>query len=842
MPVLTDKEIKKKYTKIFPQDPDRYYPTKYLKSMGFVRGQCSKCARYFWNQDKNRKVCGDVSCVGKFSFLEKPLAKNHFSYLDIWKTFSKHFKKVGNYTPIKRYPVVARWRSDLHFVEASIDDFIPYVVNGVVKPPANPLTVPQFCLRFNDIGNVGITGSHYTGFVMIGQHRFEKPQDYDTNAYMKHLSSYFFDVLGLDPKELTYHEDVWAGSQNFGPSVELFAGGIELCNQVYMQYHYLGGNPEFEDLKLKVVDMGLGQERVAWFSNNAPISYESTYASVLEKLKRETGVKMDANIMKKFYPLAGRLNLDETDDINKEWAGIAEEVSMNVDALKNAILPLQALYSIADHTRSLLFALSDGALPSNSGGGYNLRAIYRRAYDFNRKYKWNLDFGQIVKWHADALKSQYPELQDHLDDVQKVLAVEAEKYEKTLENIARIIKSIKGKIKTEKMIELYDSHGVTPQSLKDAGVDVNVPDDFYSLIAERHRKSDEKEERYLLNVSDIKKTERLYYADYKKDSFTGKVVKIIDDYVILDKTIFYPTSGGQLHDIGYLNDEHVIDTIVQDGVILHKVEHANKFKVGDAVKGKIDKERRIKLAKHHTSVHIINGAARSVLGAHVWQGGSEKTPQKARLDISHYEALSNEQMRAIEKKANEIIKKAIRVEKFVLQKSEAEKKYGFILYQGGAIPGSELRVIKIADFDIEACGGTHLDNTKESELIKLTKSTKIQDGLVRLELKAGEAAKKYTQELTDEANHVSKLLGCSYKEMSALSDELFLVWKRVRKGKSGKYTRGKYVEAKPKTYEQMLAVEEALEDAADVLRTQKIKTHRTVERFLADLEAKGALK
>ncbi len=839
--MLTDKEIKKKYALIFPKNPDKYYPTEYLKSMGFNRGQCSKCGRYFWNQDKKKEICGDVSCTGKFTFLEKKLTKKTLTYQQMWETFSKHLQKYS-YTPIKRYPVVARWRNDLYFVEASIDDFIPYVVNGVVQPPANPLTVPQFCLRFNDIGNVGITGSHYTGFVMIGQHRFEKPENYNTNEYLKHLSTYFFDVLGLNPKDLTYHEDVWAGSGNFGPSMELFSGGIELCNQVYMQYHYTGSTPEYEDLKLKVVDMGLGQERVAWFTNRAPISYESTYSQVLKKLKKATGITVDERITHKFYPLAGRLNLDEVQNIDDAWNSVSAELGIQVDKLKKTILPLQALYSIADHTRSLLFALSDGALPSNSGGGYNLRVIYRRAHDFVKKYNWNINLGDVAEWHASALKEQYPELQEHINDVRKILVVEAEKYEKTLENVQKIIKGLKGEVTEQKMIELYDSNGVTPHSLKQAGINIEVPEDFYSKIAERHRRTEERKEEKILGLETLPKTERLYYEDYKKDSFTGKILKTIGDYLILDKTIFYPTSGGQIHDIGRINEERVTEVIVQDGVILHKVENPKKFKDGETVKGKIDKERRIQLAQHHTSVHIINGSARKILGTHVWQGGSAKTPEKARLDISHYEALTHEQTEKIEEEANRIVKKKIKVDKFVLEKNEAEQEYGFILYQGGAIPGSHLRIIKIGNFDVEACGGTHLDNTREAELIKIINTSKIQDGIVRIELKAGNAAKKYFREITEETNKICKMLGCNYKQLPERVEQLFTTWKRAKKGKDEAYEIGKYVPEEPKDYKEMHEIEKALEQASNIVRVQKEQLHRTAERFLRDLKAKGAIK
>lgn len=836
--MLTDKEIKKKYKKVFSESPETFYPVQYIQDeLGFTRNKCEKCGRYFWNLDKERKVCGDNACTGKFDFFD--IKKNHLTYFEIWKTFSNHLKKTGKYTPIKRYPVVARWRSDLHFVEASIDDFIPYVINGAVEAPANPLTVPQFCLRFNDIGNVGITGSHYTGFVMIGQHRFEKPENYNPNLYMKQLSSYFFDVLGLNKKEITYHEDVWAGTGNFGPSMEMFSGGLELCNQVYMQYHYTGGEPEYEDLKLKVLDMGLGQERVAWFASKQPISYESTYEMVVEKLKKKTGIKTDEKLIKKFYPLAGKLNLDETENIDDAWKIVAGEIGIQVDELKNKILPLQAIYSIADHTRSLLFAISDGGLPSNSGGGYNLRVIFRRAYDFIKKYNWDIEMGDVAEWHAEELKEQYPELKNNIEEVKLILKVEADKYEDTREKIKKTIEGMKGTVNEERMIELYDSHGITPELLKQSGIKVEIGDDFYSKIAERHRRKEETIDENVFDLKDVPKTAKLYHKNYKQTKFTAKILKIIDKkHLILDKTIFYPTSGGQDHDTGEIEEYRVENVDVQDGIIIHTLEKDCKLKEGQKVTGEINKERRIQLTQHHTAVHVVNGSARKVLGNHIWQAGASKTVEKARLDITHFGLLSEKELNDIEDLANRVIQKGIEVESNVLSKKDAEKKYGFILYQGGAIPGNELRIVKIGNHDVEACGGTHLNNTKELEAVKIVSATKQKDGVIRLEIKAGHALEKYFEEITEEANRLCRMLGCNYKQLPEKVKELFIAWKVARKGREAEFKLGKYEEAKPETLKEKEDVQKHFYKACEEVRVQPEYAHRTIERFLGDLKGK----
>jgi alanyl-tRNA synthetase len=278
--MLKDKEIKAKFRPIFAQDPERYYATKVLKSHGFMRGICEKCTKPFWSVHKTQKVCGDPSCSGGFRFFGDTPAKNKMDYVETWKRFETMFREMG-YTPIARYPVVARWRDDMDFVIASIADFQPYVVSGEVSPPANPLVIPQFCLRFNDIDNVGITGAHYTGFVMIGQHAFVTPDRWNQDKYFSDIYTWLTKGLGLPKEEITFHEDVWAGGGNFGPCMEYFSRGLELGNQVYMTNEVTSQG--VKELKIKVLDMGMGHERNAWFSTGTSTSYETTFPTVVNR-------------------------------------------------------------------------------------------------------------------------------------------------------------------------------------------------------------------------------------------------------------------------------------------------------------------------------------------------------------------------------------------------------------------------------------------------------------------------------------------------------------------------------------------------------------------------------
>src|SRR3989338_4214890 len=386
MPFLSDKELKKTFKAEAQKNPEKYYPFEALKNLGFERGKCEKCGTFFWSMVSERKRCDDPQCSSGYRFIGNSPAKNKMDYIEVWKKFSTMFKKMG-YTPVKRYPVVARWNPTAEFTLASIAAFQPYVVSGEVKPPANPLVIPQLCLRFNDIDNIGLTGAHFCLFCMMGQHAFVEPKKYDMNQYIRDIHKWVEKGIGIPKNELTYHEDAWVGGGNFGSSMEFFSRGLEIGNQVYMQYEQ-AQDVQWKDLKTKVLDMGSGQERTAWFTHGSSNAYEITFPTVAQKLRKVAGIKLDEKLMQRFLPYASYLNVDEVEDIHKTWEFVASKVGIDVKRLRESIEPLSALYSIGEHSRALLVSLNDSALPSNVGGSSNLRYILRRALDFIEKYGW----------------------------------------------------------------------------------------------------------------------------------------------------------------------------------------------------------------------------------------------------------------------------------------------------------------------------------------------------------------------------------------------------------------------------------------------------------------------
>ena len=626
--------------------------------------------------------------------------------------------------------------------------------------------------------------------------------------------------------------------------MEYFSRGLELGNQVYMLYEVTpSGNKE---LNLKVLDMGMGHERNAWFTQGSSTSYETTFPTVVEKLKKTTGIKINHKLMEKFLPFSSYLNVDEVEDIEKTWNLVAKKTGYDVEELKKQISESAALYSIAEHSRALLVALSDGALPSNVGGGYNLRVLFRRSMSLMDKYNWKIEFNELCKLHAQYLKPLYPELSENLNEVNEILNVEKRKYETTRQKTHEIIsKLINEKIDEKKLLTLYDSRGIAPELIKEEaeklGKKIKIPDNFYALVSEMHEKHGQEHEtkrEEKLDLEGLPETEALYYDDPFKTKSKGKVLKIIGNDVILDKTVAYPTSGGQLNDLGTIslikNDDisyKMIDVFKQGNIIVHELNEKPKFNENDEVMVAIDIERRKQLAQHHTATHIVGTAARKVLGNHINQAGAKKTREKATLDITHYQSLSDEEIKKIENEANKIVNSKTEIIKKFYPRTEAEKKFGMNIYQGGAVPGKKLRIVQIKGLDTQACGGTHLNNTLEAGKIKILKSTKISDSIVRIEFTAGKAGEKELKEKNRILEESAKLLGVEIDELPSRVQELFEKWKKSRKAakKGIKLAKEDLKLTKKEAFKG-----DVLAEISKTLQTQPEHINKTIRRFLEE--------
>ncbi len=727
------------------------YEVELFKEKGFRRVKCQSCGRFFWTFGE-QEICGDPPCE-EYSFIGNSPTKKKFNLHEMREAFLSFFEK-RKHPRIARYPVVSRWRDDTFFTIASISCYQPWVLNRTIEPPANPLVMSQTCLRFNDIDNVGKSGRHLTLFEMMAHHAFNTKENFVYfNDKTVELCHEFLISLGVPEKEVAYVEEQWAGGGNSGPCFEVVVRGNEVATLVFMMYDDLP-NGKKKEMEMQVVDTGYGLERFAWLSLGTPNVYEAIFPSVLEKLKREAKVESDKKILGEYAKLAGMVNVESNLDVKELREKVAKRIGMGKGELEGYVLPLEHLYTICDHTKALMFILNDGMVPSNVKGGYFARLLARRTLRSLKFLKLEISLREIVDWQIDDLKKSFPELGKNKEDILKITDVEEEKYGKTVKKGRVMVVELEGKKKkeltTNDLITLYDTHGLTPELVKEfSKLKVEIPDDFYIKVAKRHEKplpEEEKKEKIKIPKG-IPDTKLGFYEDANVKKFKAKVLAVFDSGVVLDRTYFYAEAGGQEGDIGKIANLEVIDTQKEGGVILHKVKAEGKVKVGELVECKVNWKRRFQLMQHHTSAHIINGAARKVLGNHVFQAGAHKSEKLGRLDITHYASLTKEEVGEIEKVANEVVKENRGIEIKFMSRDKAEEKFGFGIYQGGAVPGKKIRIVNIKGWDVEACGGTHFSSTGEVGKIKLVRVKRIQDGVIRLEFKAGQAFEDYGKEL-----------------------------------------------------------------------------------------------
>jgi len=736
------------------------YHLDFFKNNDFARRKCKSCGRHFWTQS-DKEICGEPPC-DEYTFIGRSLMNKKLNLHEMRETYLSFFEK-HNHTRISRYPITARWRDDVFFTQASIYDFQPWVINRTVEPPANPLTISQTCVRFNDIDNVGKTGRHFTMFEMMAHHAFNTPGNeiYFKERTVELCHNLLTKDLGIDPVEISYIEDLWAGGGNSGPCFETMVGGVELATLVFMMYEETPAGKKKMDMQ--VVDTGYGLERFTWMSQGTSSAYEAVFGSVLEKLKNESGVQTasDDKILGEYSKVAGFLNVETEGDLRELRQKVADRLNITVPELEKHTNPSENLYAICDHTRALMFMLNDGVVPSNVKQGYFARLLVRRTMRALKSLNLSIPISEITGMQIDYFKNDFPDVSENKCEILNLINIEEEKYKNTIKRGRGIVKRVEcdilkkggNKLGINDLIDLYDSHGLIPLAVKDfASLGVEIPDDFYIRVAAKHEGTEIEAEEKVAVPGDISDTELKYYKIVSQ--FTAKVLKIDYDnnYIILDRTHFYPEGGGQEADTGRIGNALVIDVQKINSVVIHKFKIKENIKInfseGEDVECEIDFNRRKQLTQNHTATHIINGAARKVLGNHIWQSGAHKSEDIARLDVTHYASLTDFETEEIERQANKIIAENRKIEIFTLPRNEAEKRYGFRLYQGGAVPGRDIRIVDIKNWDTEACGGTHCagdrftGRTGDVEVIKLIRSKRIQDGVVRLEFVAGDAARR----------------------------------------------------------------------------------------------------
>jgi alanyl-tRNA synthetase len=678
------------------------YDLAFFHREGFSRRTCRNCGSAFWTLG-DHEHCQEAPCT-PYAFLGRPGFARPRSLSEMRESYLSFFEHRGH-TRVRRYPVVCRWRNDVFFVQASIYDFQPWVTSGQIPPPANPLTISQPSLRFNDLDEVGRSGRHFTEFEMLAHHAFNRPDHpvYFKDRTVELCHELLTSELGGDPRGITYKEEEWEGGGNLGPSLSVGLLGVELATLVFMEYTR-GPGGELKPMPLTVVDTGYGLERFTWMGQGTSTAYEAVFGPLLA-----------------------------------EWSAVA---------------PVETAALLLDHARTVNFLLTDGLVPSNTQEGYYARLLLRRMLRVLAKLPSAPELLALLDQVGREQARDHPEIGEHRDDLHRVVRAEMERFD---EAIARARVQIRrqaersqrtgAKVTVDDLVGWYDSLGVTPDvAVEELESPPAIPEDFFSRVARRHEanappEAPEEVPAALPDVpSEVPPTEVLYFTDPYTVSFRAHVVFNAGPWAVLDRTFFYPTGGGQITDTGELGGRAVLEVVRKGPHVLHRLDAPLEAAPGTEVHGRIDLPRRRQLMQHHTATHLLNGALREVLGPHVWQAGAYKGTDLARIDVTHYRALQPEELRKVDRLVHGVIRENRPVRSYFERREEAERRFGFTLYQGGAVPGRELRIVEIEGFDVEACGGTHCTHTSEVGFISVLGTERIQDGVVRLVYAAGDRA------------------------------------------------------------------------------------------------------
>ena len=712
--------------------------------------------------------------------------------------------------------------------------FNPTSASGAVDPPANPLAVSQPCIRLTDVDAVGRSGRHLTTFEMMAHHVFNRPDEglniYWMEACVEHCHRMLTETFGIDAGEVTYVENPWCGGGNAGAAVEVIVGGLELATLVFMDMEeHPDGDIElkgdmYRTMPLQIIDTGYGLERFCWAAAGTPTIYEAIYPETVSWLKEIAGFDQVANrwpsldldgLLSEMSRLNGIMNIEagvDGDHLVQLFLTKLNErgVDITAEQFSSITEPLANIYAIPDHLHALCNMLGDGLVPSNAKAGYLARMLARRVLRMRDELGIDVSLPDLASHHLEVNLGGQLNKQTE-EGLLTILALEEERYAEMLRKGTNVIqtqlKSVpksSESIPDEHLFTMNDSHGLAPDMAitlaRNAGwVDVTLRAGFSAEMAERHARlakeaaSVASASNSTLDVASLPATTSLYYDAVYQPVFDATVLACMasggqgpegsSHAVVLDSTLFYPEGGGQEADHGTLvqgdSTAEVLDTQKFGDVIVHFTNQP--VEVGSSVQGCLDWKRRKQLMDHHTAVHIVGGAARRLLGPHIFQAGSHLSVDSGRLDITHYHRLTRDDLDAMEDMANAVLAEVRTTEKTELNRKDADMVHGFDLYQGGAPKGDSIRILKIADHDIQACGGTHHDEPGQIGSIRIVRSSAVQDGVERLHIVAGEAALLYARSQDALVRDSSEVFGVHGDDLPKAAARFFKEWKEQRK-------------------------------------------------------------
>ncbi|MBF0410667.1 MAG: alanine--tRNA ligase [Candidatus Riflebacteria bacterium] len=687
----------------------------------------------------------------------------------------------------------------LLFISAGMAPFKPYFLGQ--KTDMKRAASCQKCFRTTDIENVGYTARHHTFFEMLGNFSFG---DYFKEDAIAWAWEFITKVVGL-PKELLHisihHSDDEAGEiwkNKIGvPSERIVklgdkdnfwtigVGPSGPCSEIYID--------QGKELSCGKPDCGVGCDcsRYLEFWNLVFTQYnraEDGTLTPLEKKNIDTGMGLER--------LAAIVQGKKDNFHNDLFSGIirkTEEITGHKFDESEKIKT--ALKVVADHTRALTFAISDGAIPGNEGRGYVLRKILRRAARFGYSYLGQeKPFIHSLIPTVTKIMNFYPELEKNLALVTRVISAEEERFLVTLktgsEILSEFINSLrKAGLKTlegEKAFLLHDTYGFPLDLTREICREehIGVDEKAFNIELEKQRERGRANVVFafasnsVVNPNNYKPTS---FVGYDKMSCNGTIIDVIqtndkEKFIVTDITPFYATSGGQVGDTGTITSASgavfsVSTTEKSDAVFLHKGEFVKgNFAKGDSVSLHVNEDNRKSIMRNHTATHLLHKALRMKFGDHVKQAGSMVSPDRLRFDFTHYEAVSKDTLTEIEKTVNQQILESLDVKTSEIPFKEAVSHGAMALFDEKY--GDVVRMVEVGSFSKELCGGTHLKNSSEIAFFNIVHESSVAAGIRRIEAVTGSSAYNNIFQMRDTILNLSKILDCDQKSTIEKAEKL----------------------------------------------------------------------
>jgi alanyl-tRNA synthetase len=720
---------------------------------------------------------------------------NKYSVDNIRKSFIEFFESK-NHLSAHSFPLIPKNDNTLLLVNAGMAPLKRYFT-GADTPPRTRMVTCQKCVRTGDIENVGHTSRHCTFFEMLGNFSFG---DYFKKEAIEWAWEFLTETMSIDKDKLwvsVYHEDdeaydLWLNdikvpaqkivrlgkADNFW---ELEVGPSGPCSEIYFDRGpaYDCGEPDCKP--------GCDCDRYVEIWNLVFTQFDKDESGVYHPLSNpniDTGMGLE----RVAAVLQGKENVFEIEPLITIINEIEKISSIKYKETKKSDISIRI---ITDHARAITFMIGDGVIPSNEGRGYVLRRLLRRASRHGKLLGIKENFlASISAKVIELFQEAYPELKNNKDQIFKIIEIEEERFNKTIDQgidiLSKYFDELKAKgedtLSGEMAFKLYDTYGfpfeLTEEILSEKNFKVSRQEfmSFMEKQKETARSSRESSsaEAWTGNDFKIEGIDSTVFEGYDNKHITAKILRLYSldysqvtelsekGYAVLDTTVLYAESGGQKGDKGYIEGAtgkaQVYNvTKANNDIFLHHVKISQGIiKAGDEITVSLDNKDRMMTASNHTATHLLHTALRAVLGSHVNQSGSLVEKERLRFDFSHFEGLTSEQINAIETLVNEKISEQLPVSVDSMSLDQAKEAGITALFDSKY--GEKVRVISVDDYSKELCGGTHVSNTSEIGVFKIISETGIASGIRRIEALTGIHAFNYMKGYEEKTAKIASML------------------------------------------------------------------------------------